>query len=185
MLYICSKITTLVIPRSYTRELKLDDNDLFTYGAYYKLLLWGWSQPHPQQTCKLVQSLSDRECDKELSCYIWQMIAGPICYYLNNPLLAYWFPQSDDFYTTASNFIRNNKPRLPTNHQTAFIPWVKSVVIKHYVLGKEVLFCRQDKYIDLYRQLPWWLPCSVPDTQLTLHHWQWFRPMPRTLHLLG
>jgi hypothetical protein len=138
--------------------LKLDDNDLFTYGAYHKLL---WNavceigvSPTPQQTGKLAQSPSAKEHDKELLCYVWQMIAGPICYYLNNPLLAYWFPQSDDFYTTASNFIRNNKPRLPTNHQTAFIPWVKSVVIKHYVLGKEVLLCRQDKYIDLYRQLP-------------------------------
>ncbi len=86
-------------------------------------------------------------------CYVWQMIAGPICCYLNNPLLAYWFPQSDEFYITASNFIRNNEPRLPTDHQTALIPWVPSVVIKHYVLGKEVLFCRQDNYIDLYRYL--------------------------------
>jgi hypothetical protein len=37
---------------------------------------------------KLAQSPSYRECDKELLCYVWQMIAGPICYYLNNPSLA-------------------------------------------------------------------------------------------------
>jgi hypothetical protein len=81
------------------------------------------------------------------------MIAGPIQYYLNDPLLAYWFPQSDDFYTTACNFIRNNEPGLPMDHQTALIPWVQSTVIKHYVLGKQVLFCRQDNYIGLYRYL--------------------------------
>jgi hypothetical protein len=73
-------------------------------------------------------------------CYIWQTIAGPNHYYVNNPLLAYWFTQSDDFYTTASNFFRNNKPGLLTDNQTALIPWVESIVIKHYVLGKDILF---------------------------------------------
>jgi hypothetical protein len=59
------------------------------------------------------------------------MIAGPVCYYLDNPLLVYWFPQSDDFYTTACNFIRNNEPGHTTDHQNALIPWVQSIVIKH------------------------------------------------------
>jgi hypothetical protein len=68
-------------------------------------------------------------------------------------LLASWFPQSDDVYTTASNLIRNNEPALLTDHQTAFIPWVQSIVIKHYLLGKEVLFHGEDNYIGLYRYL--------------------------------
>jgi hypothetical protein len=81
------------------------------------------------------------------------MIAGLIHYYLNNPLLMYWFPKSDDFCTTASNFNRNSKPRWLTDHQTASIPWVQSIVIKHYILGKEVFFHGQDNYVDLYRYL--------------------------------
>jgi hypothetical protein len=68
------------------------------------------------------------------------MIAEPIHHYLDNPSLAYWFPKLDKFYTTASNFIRNNKHELLTDDQTALIPWVQSIVIKHYVLGKEVFF---------------------------------------------
>jgi hypothetical protein len=84
-------------------------------------------------------------------CLIWQTIPGPIHYYLDDPLLV--FPQSDDFSTTACNFIRNNEPGHLTDHQTTLIPWVQSNVIKHYVLGKEVLFCRQDNYIGLYRYL--------------------------------
>jgi hypothetical protein len=68
------------------------------------------------------------------------MIAGPICYYLDDLLLVSWFPQPDDFYTTACNFIRNNEPRHLMDHQTTLIPWVQSIVIKHDVLGKEVLF---------------------------------------------
>ena len=81
------------------------------------------------------------------------MIAGPIHHYLDNPLLAYWIPKLDDFYTTASNFLRNNEPGQLTDDQTALIPWVQSIVIKHYVLGKEVFFQGQDNYIDLYRYL--------------------------------
>jgi hypothetical protein len=74
-------------------------------------------------------------------CYIWQTIAGPIHYYLDDPLLAYWFPQSDDFYETgAYNFIRNNKSGHPMDHQTTLIAWVQSIVIKHCILGKEILF---------------------------------------------
>jgi hypothetical protein len=52
-------------------------------------------------------------------------------------LLAYWIPKLDNLYTTASNFLRNNEPGQPTDNQTALIPWVQSIVIKHYVLGKE------------------------------------------------
>jgi hypothetical protein len=93
--------------------LKLDDNDLFTYGAYYKLLRNTIREvgvsPTPQQAGKYMQSSSKKECAKELLCYVWQMIAGPIHYYINNPSLAYWFPKSDDFYTTACNFIRKNE----------------------------------------------------------------------------
>jgi hypothetical protein len=37
--------------------------------------------------------------------------------------------------------------------QTTLIPWVQSIVIKHYVLGKEVFFQGQDNYIGLYRYL--------------------------------
>jgi hypothetical protein len=143
-LYTCSKIDYLSDPQELCQELKLDNHDHFTYGAYYKLL---WNavcdigiSPTPWQTGKLPQSPSDKECDKELLCYIWQTIAGPIHYYLNSPLLAYWFTQLDDFYTTASNFFRNNKPGLLTDNQTALIPWVESIVIKHYVLGKDILF---------------------------------------------
>jgi hypothetical protein len=39
------------------------------------------------------------------------------------------------------------------NHQTALIPWVQSIVFKHYILGKEVFLQRQDNYIGLYRFL--------------------------------
>jgi hypothetical protein len=39
------------------------------------------------------------------------------------------------------------------DHQTTLIPWVQSIVIKHNVIRKEVLFWRQDNYVDLYRYL--------------------------------
>jgi hypothetical protein len=68
------------------------------------------------------------------------MITGPIHYYLDNPLLAYWFPQSDYFDTTACNFIWNYEPGYQMDHQTTLIPWVQSIVIKHNVIRKEVLF---------------------------------------------
>jgi hypothetical protein len=54
---------------------------------------------------------------------------------------------------TAVNFIRHNEPKQPTANQTALIPWVQSIVIKHYILGKEVFFQGQDNYIDLYQYL--------------------------------
>jgi hypothetical protein len=95
----------------------------------------------------------DEEIDYELLCYVWQMLVGPIHHYLDNPLLTYWIPKSDNFYTTASNFLRNNEPGQPTDVKTTLIPWVQSVVIKHYILGKEVFFQGQDNYIDLYRYL--------------------------------
>jgi hypothetical protein len=38
VLYICSKIDYQSDPRELCQELKLDDDNLFTYGAYYKLL---------------------------------------------------------------------------------------------------------------------------------------------------
>jgi hypothetical protein len=91
--------------------------------------------------------------NKELLCYIWQMIAGPIHYYLDDPLLLYWFPHSDNFYTQAHNFIQTHKPGHHRDYQTTFIPWVQSIVIKHYVLGKEVLFWGQDDYVGHYRFL--------------------------------
>jgi hypothetical protein len=58
----------------------------------------------------------------------------------------------DDFYTTAGNFLNDNPGQL-TNKQTALIPWVQSIVIQHYVLGKMVFFQDQDNYLDLYRYL--------------------------------
>jgi hypothetical protein len=82
-----------------------------------------------------------------------QAIAGPIHHYLDNPLLVHWFPKSDDFYTTASNFIRHNKPKQLTDDQTILIPWVQSILIKHYILRKEVGFQGQDNYVDLYQYL--------------------------------
>jgi hypothetical protein len=43
------------------------------------------------------------------------------------------------------------------DHQTTVIPWVQSVVIKHYVLGTEVLFHGEGNYIGLYRYLDYFL----------------------------
>jgi hypothetical protein len=39
------------------------------------------------------------------------------------------------------------------DYQTALTPWVQSIVIKHYVLGKELHFHGQDNYVGLYRYL--------------------------------
>ena len=141
------------------------------------------SAPSPSKLASYCTSPSEKECDNELLCYIWQMIAGPIHHYLDNPLLAYWFPKSDDFYTTASNFIRNNEPGQPTDDQTALIPWVQSIVIKHYVLGKEVFFQGQDNYVDLYRYLNDFLALYLT-LRLISYHWQRSTMMPRISHLL-
>jgi hypothetical protein len=39
------------------------------------------------------------------------------------------------------------------DNQTALIPWIQSIVIKHHVLGKKVLVRGQDNYVSLYRYL--------------------------------
>jgi hypothetical protein len=126
----------------------------FTNGAYYRLLSNAVHEvgvnPVPQQANKYLLSPSEKECVNNLLCYIWHMIAGPIYHYLDNPLFEYWIHKMDDFYTTASNFLKDEPGQL-TNDQTALIPWVQSVIIKHYVLRKEVIFQGQDNYIDLYQ----------------------------------
>ncbi len=110
VLYICSKIAYLSDCQELSQELKLDDDNFFTYEAYNQLL---WNAAHevrvspiPQQTAKLVPSPSAKEWHKELLCSVWQTIAGPIFYYLDDPLWAYWFPQSDYFRSTALNFLQ-------------------------------------------------------------------------------
>ncbi len=90
-------------------------------------------------------------CDKELLCYIWKAIAGPIQWYIDDPLLEFWFPAI--FYTAASDFIQIHEPGLHRDNQTALIPWIQTIVIKHYILGKEVFFQGQDNYVGLYRYL--------------------------------
>jgi hypothetical protein len=57
------------------------------------------------------------------------------------------------FIGNNSKQFRNNKPGQLTDNHTALIPWVQSIVIKHYALGKEVFFQGQDNYVDLYRYL--------------------------------
>jgi hypothetical protein len=69
-----------------------------------------WLESGSPTPCKLA-SLHNINLTKTLTtsfCAVWQMIAGPIHHYLDNPLLVYWIPKSDDFYTKASNFLRNN-----------------------------------------------------------------------------
>jgi hypothetical protein len=69
-------------------------------------------------------------------------------------------------------------------HQTTLIPWVQSVVIKHYILGREELFHGQGNYIALYRYLDNFLALYL---MLSLCHTigdDLDQPMPRTLHLL-
>jgi hypothetical protein len=99
MLYICSKIDYPSDPHEMSelrKEVQLDENDeniLSTYGAYCKLLSNATCEvgvsPTTRQTGYLVPSPSERERDRELLCYVWQTIAGPISHYLNNPSLAY------------------------------------------------------------------------------------------------
>jgi hypothetical protein len=43
------------------------------------------------------------------------------------------------FYATARNFLKDI-PGQPSSKQTALIPWVQSIVIQHYMLGKTVFF---------------------------------------------
>jgi hypothetical protein len=56
--------------------------------------------------------------------------------------------------------------------QTTLIPWVQSIVIKHYVLGKEVFFQGQDNYIGLYRYLDDFVALWLPDLWSKMHHQQ-------------
>jgi hypothetical protein len=71
----------------------------------------------------------------ELLCYIWHTLAGPIQHYLDNSLFEYWFCKMDVFYTTAKNFLKDVAGEQ-SSKQTSLIPWVQSIVIQHYVLGK-------------------------------------------------
>jgi hypothetical protein len=92
------------------------------------------------------------------------------------PMLCWWpavgvlFPEA--VYTTASDFIWTHKPDLCMENQTALFPWVWSIVIKHYVLGKEVFFWGQYNYFGLYRYLDNFV-ASIPDIWFKMHHWQW------------
>jgi hypothetical protein len=80
---------------------------------------------------------------------MWHALAGPIQNYLNNPLFKYWFPETHDFYTTARNFFDDHTEQV-TGDQMALIPWVQSVVIRHYILGRMVYFQNENNYLDLY-----------------------------------
>jgi hypothetical protein len=111
-------------------------HNIFTYFKYNQLL---------QNTA---YEVGTNHHNKEMLCYIWQMSAGPIHYSLDDSLLEYWFPsQSDNFYIQAHNFIWTHEPAGHyRDYQTTLIPWVQSIVIKHYVLVKEKLFQAQDYY---------------------------------------
>jgi hypothetical protein len=91
MLYICSKISNLRDCWELSQELELDNDNLFTYKAYDQLLQNATCEVRvsliPWQTGKLAPSPSAKGHHKELLCYIWQMIAWPICYYRDNTLL--------------------------------------------------------------------------------------------------
>ncbi len=86
------------------REVWLPDNDdniLFTYGAYYRLLSNAIRKvgvnPVPHQTGYRALSPSKKQHVNELLCYAWHMLAGPIHHYLDNPLFEYWFCKMDNF----------------------------------------------------------------------------------------
>jgi hypothetical protein len=61
----------------------------------------------------------------ELLCFVWLSLPGPIHKYLNNPLsqhlFKYWFLETDDFYTTARDFLQHNRKQV-TSDQMALIP---------------------------------------------------------------
>jgi hypothetical protein len=149
-LNICSKLD---IPRDCHELSKLreevqvhenDDSTHFTYGAYYKLLCNALHEVRinnvPCETgFQLAPNPSQKKTNNELLCYVWHTLAGPICNYLNTPLLKYWFPETHDFYTTARHFLDEDTEQV-TGDQTALIPWVQSIVIPHYVLGRMVFF---------------------------------------------
>jgi hypothetical protein len=48
--------------------------------------------------------------------------------YSQLPLFKYWFPEMDDFYTTARHFLEDDTEQV-TSDQMALIPWVQSIVI--------------------------------------------------------
>jgi hypothetical protein len=79
--------------------------------------------------------------NKELLCYVWHTLEGPIQNYLINPLFKYWFPETHDFYTTARNFLDDDTEQV-TGDETALIPWVQSVVIRHCP-GKDGVLLKQ------------------------------------------
>jgi hypothetical protein len=87
---------------------------------------------HPHQPFK-------KKTNNELLCYVGHALAGPIRNYLKNPLFKYWFPETHDFYATARHFLDDDTEQV-TGKQTALIPWVQSVVIRHYVLGRRMVF---------------------------------------------
>jgi hypothetical protein len=100
-----------------------------------------------------------------------------IWHYIDDTLLEFWFPKA--IYTTTSNFIWNHKPDLCTEDQTTLIPWVQSIVIKHYILGKEVFFWGQDNYIGLYRYLDDFVALYLTYGWIKTHHWLWHILMTR------
>jgi hypothetical protein len=114
-----------------------DDSTLFTYKAYCKLLHNALDElgindvPH-QTSSQRALNPSQKKTMNKLQCYIWHTLAGPIHNYLNNPLLQplfkYWFPEMDDFYTTARHFLEDDTEQV-TSDQMALIPWVQSIVI--------------------------------------------------------
>jgi hypothetical protein len=95
-------------------------------------------------------------------CYIWQIITGP------TPLLwqataRVWFTET--IYMHGSKFVHAHDLGLNMGHQTALIPWVQSVVIKHFVLGKEMLF------LFWSQKAPGQLYCLIHDIHFRLHFW--------------
>jgi hypothetical protein len=151
-LNICSKLD---IPRDGRELSKLceevqvhanDDSTHFTYGAYYKLLCnalheVGINNVPPDTGSKLALEPSQNKTNKELLCYVWHTLEGPIQTYLINPLFKYWFPETHDFYTTARNFLDDDTEQV-TGDETALIPWVQSVVIRHCP-GKDGVLLKQ------------------------------------------
>jgi hypothetical protein len=151
-LNICSKLD---IPRDGQELSKLceevqvhenDDSTHFTYGAYYKLLCnalheVGINNVPPDTGSKLALEPSQNKTNKELLCYVWHTLEGPIQTYLINPLFKYWFPETHDFYTTARNFLDDDTEQV-TGDETALIPWVQSVVIRHCP-GKDGVLLKQ------------------------------------------
>jgi hypothetical protein len=67
-------------------------------------------------------------------------------------LFKYWFPETHDFYTTAINFFDDDTEQV-TGDQTALIPWVQSIVIRHYILGRMVYLQNENNYVVLYQYL--------------------------------